>query len=93
MNISVSGAFVYFTIPILGGIPVTQTMVSCLIVTLCLMVAAIKLGKNIRKRPGKMQVLVEKGWAISEMIFIGVITTMGSVKPLSQPKNPLCLIL
>ena len=74
MNISVSGAFVYFTIPILGGIPVTQTMVSCLIVTLCLMVAAIKLGKNIRKRPGKMQVLVEKGVM---MMHNMVLETMG----------------
>ena len=26
MNISVTGAFVYFTIPVFGGIPVTQTM-------------------------------------------------------------------
>ena len=61
MNISVNGAFVYFTIPIFGGIPITQTMVSCLVVTLGLMIAAIKLGKNIQKRPGKVQVLVEKG--------------------------------
>ncbi len=61
MNISVNGAFVYFTIPIFGGIPITQTMVSCLIVTVCLMLAAIKIGKNIRKRPSGIQVLVEKG--------------------------------
>ena len=61
MNISVTGAFVYFTIPIFGGIPVTQTMLSCLIVRVGLMIAAIKLGKNIQKRPGGVQVLVEKG--------------------------------
>ena len=74
MNISVTGAFVYFTIPIFGGIPVTQTMLSCLIVTVCLMVAAIKLGKNIQKRPGGVQVLVEKGVMIMHNM---VLETMG----------------
>ena len=33
------------------------------------------------------------GWAISEMIFMGVITTMGSVKPFSQPAKPFREIL
>lgn len=74
MNISVSGAFVYYTIPIFGGIPITQTMVSCFIVTLLLMVAAIKLGKNIKKRPGGTQVLVEKGVM---MMHNMVLETMG----------------
>ena len=31
MNMSVDGAFIYFTIPILGGINITQTTVSHLI--------------------------------------------------------------
>jgi F-type H+-transporting ATPase subunit a len=48
-------------IPILGGIPVTQTMVSSLVVTILLCTAFVLLGKNLQKRPGKMQVLVEKG--------------------------------
>ncbi len=61
MNISVEGAFIYFTIPIFGGIPITQTTVSHLIVTIFLCVASIILGKNLKKRPGKVQVLVEKG--------------------------------
>lgn len=61
MSIDVTGPFVYFTIPIFGGIPVTQTMVSSLIVTILLCTAFILLGKNLQKRPGKMQVLVEKG--------------------------------
>ncbi len=74
MNISVTGAFVYFTIPIFGGIPVTQTMLSCLIVTVGLMIAAIKLGKNIQKRPGGVQVLVEKGVMIMHNM---VLETMG----------------
>ncbi len=61
MNISVSGAFVYFTIPILGGIPITQTTVSSFIVSLVLCIACIRLGKNLQKRPTGVQVLVEKG--------------------------------
>ncbi len=61
MNISVNGAFVYFTIPIFGGIPITQTTVSSLIVALILIIASVKLGKNLQKRPTGRQVLVEKG--------------------------------
>lgn len=61
MNLEVNGAFVYFTIPILGGIPITQTTVSSFVVTLILIIASIKLGKNLQKRPTGVQVLVEKG--------------------------------
>lgn len=61
MNVSVTGAFVYFTIPILGGIPITQTTVSSFLVTVILIIACIKLGKNLQKRPTSIQVLVEKG--------------------------------
>ena len=61
MSIDVTGSYVYFTIPVFGGIPVTQTMVSSLIVTILLCTAFVLLGRNLQKRPGKMQVLVEKG--------------------------------
>ena len=61
MSIDVTGAYVYYVIPIFGGIPITQTMVSSLIVTILLCIAFVVLGKNITKRPGKRQVLVEKG--------------------------------
>ena len=61
MSISVEGAFVYFTIPILGGIPITQTTVSSFLVALLLIIASVKLGKNLQKRPTGLQVLVEKG--------------------------------
>lgn len=61
MNVSVDGAFVYFTIPVLGGIPITQTAVSSWVVTILLIIACIKLGKNLQKRPTGVQVLVEKG--------------------------------
>ena len=60
MSIDVTGAYVYFEIPILGGIPISQTAVSSFIVMILLCTAFIVLGKNIEKRPGKMQVLVEK---------------------------------
>lgn len=61
MNVSVDGAFIYFTIPIFGGIPITQTTVSSFLVTVLLIIACVKLGKNLQKRPGAVQVLVEKG--------------------------------
>jgi len=61
MNVSVDGAFVYFTIPILGGIPITQTTVSSFLVTALLVIACLVLGKNLQKRPTGVQVLVEKG--------------------------------
>ena len=61
MNMSVDGAFIYFTIPIFGGIPITQTTVSHLIVTIFLCTASILLGKNLKKRPDGVQVMVEKG--------------------------------
>ena len=41
MSIDVTGAYVYFVIPIFGGIPVTQTMVSWLFVTAILCFACI----------------------------------------------------
>lgn len=61
MSIDVTGAYVYFVIPILGGIPISQTTVSSFIVAVLLCIAFVLLGRNLQKRPGKMQVLVEKG--------------------------------
>ena len=75
MNVNVTGPFIYFTIPIFGGIPITQTTVSSLIVTALLITACILLGKNIRKRPDGKQVLVEKGIL---MIYNMVVDTMGA---------------
>ncbi len=74
MNVNVTGAFVYFTIPIFGGIPITQTTVSSFIVTLALIIACVVLGKDLKKRPGKMQVLVEKGVS---MIYNLTVSAMG----------------
>ena len=75
MNVSVTGAFVYFVIPIFGGIPITQTTVSSFIVTVILCPAFVLLGKNLKKRPDGMQVLVEKGFG---MIHGMVVDTMGA---------------
>ena len=61
MELDVTGAFIYFEIPIFGGIPITQTTVSFFIVTVLLCWASIYLGKNLKKRPDSKQVLVEKG--------------------------------
>ena len=75
MNVNVSGAFVYFTVPVFGGIPITQTTVSSFIVTVLLVIACIKLGKNLQKRPTGVQVLVEKGVS---MIYNLTESAMGS---------------
>lgn len=61
MSIDVTGAYVYFVIPIFGGIPISQTVVSSFLVTVILCTLFIVLGKKVEKRPGKLQVLVEKG--------------------------------
>lgn len=61
MNVNVTGAYIYFTIPIFGGIDITQTTVSVFLVTVFLAVASYFLGRNLTKRPGKLQVLTEKG--------------------------------
>ena len=61
MNVSVDGAFVYYVIPIFGGIPITQTTVSGFVVTVLLCAAFIYLGSHLKKRPDAKQVLVEKG--------------------------------
>lgn len=61
MELEVTGAFIYFTIPVLGGIPITQTAVSSLIVTVILCWVCVYFGKQLEKRPQGKQALVEKG--------------------------------
>ena len=74
MELEVNGSFVYFEIPIFGGIPITQTTVSFLIVTIALCWACIVLGRGLKKRPDGRQVLVEKGVM---MLHNMVVETMG----------------
>lgn len=75
MNVSVDGAFIYFEIPIFGGIPITQTTVSGWIVTILLCAAFIYLGCHLKKRPDGKQVLVEKGVM---MLYNMICDTMGA---------------
>ena len=75
MNVNVTGPFIYFTIPIFGGIPITQTTVSLLIITILLCSLSIYLGKGLKKRPDGKQVLIEKGVT---MMHNMVIDTMGA---------------
>lgn len=56
-----NGPIIYFTLPLFGGIPITQTTVSSFLVMVVLCVAGILLGRNLQKRPSRRQVLVEKG--------------------------------
>jgi len=74
MELQVNGAFIYFEIPIFGGIPITQTTVSFLLVTIILCLASIYLGKGLKVRPDGKQVLVEKGVM---MLRNMVVETMG----------------
>ena len=74
MNMSVDGAFIYFTLPIFGGINITQTAVSSFLVTLFLCIACVVLGKDLKKRPDGRQVMVEKGVM---MIRSMVVESMG----------------
>ena len=75
MNVNVTGPFIYFTIPIFGGIPITQTTVSSFIVTGLLVWFCLYMGKRLKKRPDGLQVLVEKG----VMMMHGmVVDTMGA---------------
>ena len=64
----INGPKIFFTIPIFGGIPVTQTLLTSFIVTVILCIAGVLLGRNLKKRPSRMQVLTEKA--------VGVITNL-----------------
>ena len=75
MNVNVTGPYIYFTIPILGGIDVTQTMISSILLTIVLCFACVSLGKGLKKRPAGKQVLLEKGIG---MMHGMVVDTMGA---------------
>ena len=75
MNVSVDGAFVYYVIPIFGGIPITQTTLSGFVVTVLLCAAFIYFGSHLKKRPDAKQVLVEKGVM---MLYNMLCDTMGA---------------
>ena len=72
MNVNVTGPFIYFEI---WGIRITQTALSVLLVTVLLCISGVMLGRNLQKRPGKLQVLTEKGVM---MLHNMVCDTMGA---------------
>ena len=50
MNVDITGARIYFTIPIFGGIPITATIVNSLLVTLIIIGLSIFLTRNLKVR-------------------------------------------
>lgn len=60
MNVDIHGPAIYFTIPILGGIPITATIVSSLLVTLVVLLVCFFLTRNLQVRAvSKRQVVAE----------------------------------
>lgn len=74
MDISVNGPKIYYTIPILGGINITQTMVTLLAVTIILIIVSYFVTRNLTKRPSGIQVIAEK---LISMLYGLVEDTMG----------------
>ena len=75
MNISITGPGVYFSFPLFGmEIAISQTAVALLAVTILILAAAFIVTRKIEKRPGKMQVVVEK---LVTMLYDLVESTMG----------------
>ncbi len=69
-----NGPFIYFTIPIFGGIPITQTAVSSFLVMVLVCSVGAWLAKDLKTRPSKKQVIAEK---LVTMLYNLVEGTMG----------------
>lgn len=75
MNISTTGPKILWEFSVFGvNITITETVTSGLLVFLILAIASYFLGRNLKKRPGGRQVLVEK---IVSMLYNMVGDTMG----------------
>lgn len=60
MNVDITGARIYWTIPVLGGIPITATMVNAAIVSLAVLAVCIFLTRDLQVRSvSKRQVVAE----------------------------------
>lgn len=70
----VNGPKIFFEIPIFGGIPITQTAVGSFIVMVLVCTAGYFLGRNLKSRPGRLQVVTEK---LVSMLYNLVEETMG----------------
>ncbi len=75
MNLEINGPRIWFEIPV-GSvrIPITDTVISSFVVMVVLCTLCVVLGRNLTKRPGKRQVVVEK---IIGMLYNLVEETMG----------------
>ncbi len=75
MNINTSGPKILWEFSVLGiNVTITETVVSGALVFLILAIASYFLGRNLKKRPGGRQVLVEK---VVTMLYNMVGDTMG----------------
>ena len=60
MSVDIHGPRIYYTIPVLGGIPITATIVNSLLVTLAIFAVCIFLTRNLQVRAvSKRQVVAE----------------------------------
>ena len=60
MSVDIHGPQIYFTIPVLGGIPITATIINSLLVTLAITALCIFLTRNLQVRAvSKRQVVAE----------------------------------
>ena len=60
MNVDITGARIYWTIPVLGGIPITETIVNSLLVTLFVIGVSVFLTRDLKVRAvSKRQVVAE----------------------------------
>lgn len=61
----ISGAKIYFTVPIFGGIPITQTQVNSLLVMVAVTVLCLVLTHDLRLRPQSKRQLVAE-WIVEK---------------------------
>lgn len=60
MNVDIHGPEIYFTIPVLGGIPITATIVNSLLVTVLVLAVCFFLTRNLKVRAvSRRQVVAE----------------------------------
>ena len=74
--IEVTGPRILFSFSFFGlfDVTITETVLSSFLVMLTLVILSICLGRNLKKRPGRRQVLVEK---VVQMLYNMVRDTMG----------------
>lgn len=66
MEINITGAKIYFEIPLFGGIPITETQVNSWLVMLAVLVICLVLTRNLKVRPeSKRQIIAE--WIVEKV--------------------------